>query len=41
MKERDEKGVIRYDGGAGVVIFILAVVGIVLLILLLVGAVKV
>lgn len=37
--ERDERGVINYGGGAGIVVGILAVVGIVLLILLLVGKV--
>lgn len=41
MLRKDEKGVIRYDGAGSVVLFILAVVGIVLLVLLLVGAVKV
>lgn len=39
--ERDEKGVVRYDGAGGVILLVLAVVGIVLLVLLLAGGVKV
>lgn len=38
---RNEAGVIRTDGGAGVALFVLAVIGIVLLVLVLVGNVKV
>lgn len=38
--ERNEEGVYRYDSAGGVIILVLAIVGIVLLVLLLAGGIK-